>query len=373
MRINIAANEIITRILQRKKRHELSPEDVDLKEMLTSIMERANEFVPSESGSIFIDDPVLDENRKKPGKLYFVACYGKGSKKLVGAHISADTGIVGNSYRNGRPYISKRTEKDPLFSDHIDKKTKFNTKSIICIPIKIRGVTVGVLELINRVGCVSYSDKDLDLLKIFAGYTSTLIQNSLDAKRFADMAINDSLTGLFNDRYFYLRLSEEIAKARRSGKDISLIFMDLDRFKEVNDTHGHLAGSQLLREVGNLLAIFSEHHGCTPVRYGGDEFTLILPGRGVEKTRLLAEELRKTIEGFVFLEKRTSEEIPPLKIKNIITISMGVASLKKNVKKKISMSHTRDAIIKAADEAMYESKQSGKNTVTVCREILPKE
>ena len=373
MRINIAAGEIITRILQRKKRHELSPEDVDLKEMLTSILERANEFVPSESGSIFIDDPVLDESRNKPGKLYFVACYGKGSKKLAGAHISADTGIVGNSYRNGQPYISKHTEKDPLFSDHIDKKTKFNTKSIICIPIKIRGVTVGVLELINRVGCVSYSDKDLDLLKIFAGYTSTLIQNSLDAKRFADMAINDSLTGLFNDRYFYLRLSEEIAKARRSGKDISLIFMDLDRFKEVNDTHGHLAGSQLLREVGSLLAIFSEHNDCTPVRYGGDEFTVILPGRGTDKTRLLAEKLRKTIEGFVFLKKRVSKEIPALKIKNIITISMGVASLKKNVKQKLSMNHTRDAIIKAADQAMYESKQSGKNTVTVCQGIFPKE
>lgn len=371
MRINVAHVEIITRILQRKKWHELSPEDVDLKEMLTSILERANEFVPSESGSIFIDDPVLDENRKKPGNLYFVACYGKGSKKLAGACIPADTGIVGNSYKNGRPYISKHTEKDPLFSDRIDKKTKYNTKSIICVPIKIRGVTVGVLELINRVGCVNYSDMDLDLLKIFAGYTSTLIQNSLDAKRFADMATTDNLTGLFNDRYFYLRLSEDLAKARKSGKDVSLIFMDLDRFKEINDTHGHLAGSQLLREVGGVLAAFSDRNDCTPVRYGGDEFTVILPGREIERTSLLAEELRKTIEGFVFLEKRTSKELPALKIKNIITISMGVASLKKNVQKNIAPNHARDAIIKAADEAMYESKQNGKNTVTVCRKVFP--
>ncbi|MFZ3072348.1 MAG: sensor domain-containing diguanylate cyclase [Thermodesulfobacteriota bacterium] len=371
MRINIATSEIINRILQRKKWHELSPEDVDLKEMLTSILERANEFVPSESGSIFIDDPVLDENREKPGKLYFVACYGIGSKKLAGAYIPADTGIVGNAYRNGRPYISKHTEKDPLFSNQIDKKTKYSTKSIICVPIKIRGVTVGVLELINRVGCVNYSDKDLDLLNIFAGYTSTLIQNSLDAKRFADMAATDNLTGLFNDRHFYLSLSEEVAKARKSGKDVSLIFMDLDRFKEINDTHGHLAGSQLLREVGGILAGFSDRHVCTPVRYGGDEFTLILPGRGVKKTRLLAEGLRKTIEGFVFLEKRTSMELPALKIKNIITISMGVASIKKNVRKILTINQTRDAIIKAADEAMYESKQNGKNIVTVSRKVFP--
>ena len=334
MRINIAASEIITRILQRKKRHELSPEDVDLKEMLTSIMERANEFVPSESGSIFIDDPVLDESRKKPGKLYFVACYGKGSKKLVGAHISADTGIVGNSYRNGRPYISKHTEKDPLFSDHIDKKTKFNTKSIICIPIKIRGVTVGVLELINRVGCVNYSDKDLDLLKIFAGYTSTLIQNSLDAKRFADMAINDSLTGLFNDRYFYLRLSEEIAKARRSGKDISLIFMDLDRFKEVNDTHGHLAGSQLLREVGNLLCDFFRTPRLHARKVRRRRIHVNTPGTRSRENKASGGGTQEDNRRVRVPRKRTSEEIPPLKIKNIITISMGVASLKKNVKRR---------------------------------------
>ncbi|MBI5598841.1 MAG: sensor domain-containing diguanylate cyclase [Deltaproteobacteria bacterium] len=275
MRINAAKKTIIERVLRRQKRREHSPEEVDLKDMLKGILRRANEFVPSESGSILLDDPVLDENLRKPGRLYFVACFGKGSKVIAGTSMPVSTGIAGRTYTTGKAYLSRNVSCDPNFCGSIDHLTGYRTKSLICVPVEIRGTTIGVIELINRAGKKNYDGKDLTLLKIFAHYTSTLIQNSLDAKRFGELSIRDNLTGIYNDRYFFDRLSKEVRLAVLKRGDLSLIFLDLDRFKEVNDTHGHLAGSQLLREVGAIVRSLVGQD-VVPVRYGGDEFTLIL-------------------------------------------------------------------------------------------------
>ena len=138
MRINIASQEILEKILERKKKDEFGPSKVDLKKMLKEILTWANRFVPSESGSILLDDPTLDQFKQKSGELYFVACFGKGSGALVSTPLPADVGIVGRTYSSGRPYISKKVKEDNNFYSGIDRKTKFKTKSIVCAPIKIR-------------------------------------------------------------------------------------------------------------------------------------------------------------------------------------------------------------------------------------------
>ena len=124
------------------------------------------------------------------------------------------------------------------------------TQSLLSVPIQIGRSTCGVLELVNRRGGDGFGDRDMELLLIFAGYISTSLQNVLDANRYRELAKIDDLTGLYNDRYFNQALSESLEEAERDGSDLSLIFLDLDRFKEVNDEHGHLVGSQTLREVG---------------------------------------------------------------------------------------------------------------------------
>ncbi len=366
MRIYIARNTILEHVLKRKKyEHDRSPSKVDIRGTLKSILMWANRFVPSESGSILLDDPVLDEKRRKPGRLYFVACYGKGSKKLVGSVLSISTGIAGKTYRTGRPCISRYVEKDKDFYKEIDKITGFRTRSIICVPIQIKNTTIGVIELINKLDGINYDRTDLELLKIFAGYTSTLIQNFLDAKRFGELSIRDNLTGLYNDRFFYDYLLNEIKRATHDDKDLGLIFLDLDRFKEVNDTYGHLAGSELLKELGFILLNMSDHRIVT-ARYGGDEFAIVIPRRGIEYARRCAERLRKSIEEHTFLA-REGGSIPPLKIKNLITASIGVASLRRNVRPGLRPREMRDALIKAADTAMYMAKENGKNMVCVAK------
>ena len=365
MRINIAEKAVLNKILERKKKDAYRPEDVDLNDMLREILTWANSFVPSECGSILLDDPVLNQHKKKAGVLYFIACFGKGSGALAGTTLPINVGIAGNTYTSGKPYISKKVKLDRNFYSEIDQKTKFVTKSIICAPINIKGVTIGVIELINRVNGDDYGRGDLTLLKIFAEYTSTLIQNSLDAKRFGELSIKDNLTGLYNDRYFYDRLAKDIKNSLTDKKNLSLLFLDLDRFKEVNDTYGHLAGSRVLTELGSILAGSLKNRLATAARYGGDEFIVILPDTSLEKALKYAEDLRKAIQEFVFIKRSRPGGEKALRIAGVITSSIGIASLDPSLITGLhDQGELREALIKAADSAMYSSKQKGKNCVT---------
>ncbi len=365
MRINVAEKLILDKILERKRKDEYRPKQLDLKVMLKEILSWANTFVPSESGSILLDDPVLNQNREKSGVLYFVACFGKGSSALIETTLPVKLGIAGQTYSSGKPYISKKVLEDKLFYSDIDKKTNFQTKSIICAPIKIKNSTIGVIELINRLNGIDYDNNDLTLLKIFAEYTSTLVQNSLDAKRFGELSIRDNLTGLFNDRYFYDRLTKDLSRAVRRGSDLSLLFLDLDRFKEVNDAYGHLAGSSVITEVGGIIDAKLKIKDATAARYGGDEYVVILPDTSIEEAAAYGELVRRSIEEFVFLKRRYPGGEKALKIKGLVTASIGIASLKASVEGSSTVKDVREKIIKLADSAMYKSKQSGKNMVTL--------
>lgn len=365
MRINVAQKHILDKILERKRKDEYRPEQLDLKVMLKEILSWANTFVPSESGSILLDDPVLNQNREKSGVLYFVACFGKGSGSLIETTLPTKLGIAGQTYSTGRPYISKKVVEDKLFYSDIDKKTNFKTKSIICAPIRIKNSTIGVIELINRLNGIDYDHNDLTLLKIFAEYTSTLVQNSLDAKRFGELSIRDNLTGLFNDRYFYDRLTKDLSRAVRGKSDLSLLFLDLDKFKEVNDTYGHLAGSSVLTEVGGIIQSKLKIKEATAARYGGDEYVVVLPGASMEEAAEYGELVRRSIEEFVYLKRRYPGGDKALKIRGLVTASIGIASLKASIGAGSTVKEIREKIIKQADSAMYKSKQSGKNRVTL--------
>ena len=359
----IADETIIDRILQRKTKTELPARQVDLKEVLREILLKANEFVPSDSGSILLDDPLLKWGEGHKGKLYFMACFGVGSSGLAGTHLPDDVGIVGSTYRSGMPYLSKDISRDDKFYDAIDKKTQYESKSILAMPIKIYDSVVGVIELINRKEKVNYDDRDLSILEIFASYTSTLIKNALDARRFEDLSKRDNLTGLYNDRYFYERLDMETQKAIDEGSDLSLIFFDLDHFKQVNDTHGHLVGSRVLKEVALIINEVFLDSDAASARYGGDEFVILLPGYSLEQSSNYGETLREAIERNVFVRERPGPGEPPLNIEGVITCSVGIASLEKGEGKELKQ--MKAALIRGADGAMYRAKDLGKNRVSI--------
>jgi diguanylate cyclase (GGDEF)-like protein len=357
----------LERFLERHRSGLSLKSDFDLDLVLRQILQRANEFVPSESGSILLDDPFRKVAARRENELVFIATFGEAGRDLVGQRLSAKFGIVGRVYQTGTPYLSADVGEDSFFYADIDAKLGHTTHSIVCVPIYIGKHVCGVLELVNRIDGSPFSDRDRTLLEIFAGYTSFTLQNALDAKRAHELAKKDDLTGLFNDRWFNVRLTESLVEAKESGKELTLIFMDLDQFKGVNDCHGHLAGSQVLREVGFLLKRVITQEKATVARYGGDEFVMILPETSIEDTMKVCEEIRHTIENTTFLEREWGLGNPPLNLHGLISASIGIAQHVPGRADATSIEHEKSDLVRRADAAMYRAKTAGKNQVVVSR------
>lgn len=166
-----------------------------------------------------------------------------------------------------------------------------------------------------------------------------------------ELTLTDDLTNLFNLRYLHRAIEIEIDRSNRYGPPLTLIFMDIDSFKTVNDQHGHLVGSKLLVEIAQLL-LDSLRIVDIVARYGGDEFVIVLPQTPSEAGFKVAERLRKAMERHVFL-KHDGYSIK-------LTASLGVASYPENAKGK-------EDLFRIADEAMYRGKYSTKNIVYAAR------
>ncbi len=360
-------NPQIERFLQRQKRDMSLKTEIDLDLVLRQILQKANEFVPSESGSILLDDPFRKVASRRENELVFIATFGEAGRDLVGQRLSAKFGIVGRVYQSGTPYLSTDVDTDENFYPEIDARLGHTTHSIVCVPIYLGKHVCGVLELVNRIEGTIFTERDKTLLEIFAGYTSFTIQNALDAKRANELAKKDDLTGLFNDRWFNVRLTEALTEAREGGQELTLIFMDLDQFKGVNDCHGHLAGSQVLREVGFLLKRVISQEKATVARYGGDEFVMILPDTKLEHGMEMCEEIRKTIESTTFLEREWGLGNPPLQLNGVISASIGIAQHMPDRNSTVAIEQEKSELLRRADAAMYRAKSRGKNQVVVSR------
>ena len=353
----------IGKFLDRKRKVSSEIQDIRFDELFKEILDKANEFVPSEAGSVLLDDPQLKRGAKAQKNLVFIACFGPRAKILVGQTMPSNVGLCGKTYASGKPYKSNKAKEDRIYFEGIDSQVKYETASLISVPIMIEKAVVGVLELINKKGGQAYTDRELDLLKIFASYISTSLQNALEAKRSKELSATDDLTGLHNDRFFYHMLAHEIKCSEDSGEPLSLLFMDLDFLKTVNDRWGHLAGSQILREVGAILAGVVKIKGATLSRYGGDEFVMLLPGCDLRGGMEVAENIRVAIEKNTFLTKSVIEGESPLNLKGVITCSIGVASYREHVKRQRSPERNQNVFISLADQAMYKAKELGKNRI----------
>lgn len=357
----------LERFLERQKAGLSLKSDIDLDLILRQILQKANEFVPSESGSILLDDPFRKVAIRRENELVFIATFGHASRDLIGQRLSAKFGIVGQVYQTGTPYVSADVKEDDFFYAEFDQQLGHKTHSVVCVPIYIGKTVCGVLELINRLDGNIFTERDKTLLEIFAGYTSFTLQNALDAKRAHELAKKDDLTGLYNDRWFNVRLSETLSEARKSGSEGVLIFMDLDRFKAINDEHGHLAGSQVLREVGFLLKRIVQQGDATVARYGGDEFVIVLPNTSLDDGIAVCEEIRRTIEQTTFLEREWGFSMPPLRLAGLLSASLGVAQHVPVVDAVESLEQEKSDLLRRADAAMYRAKSLGKNLVVVSR------
>jgi len=344
--------------LERKKAALAFDTTIEFAEYLRRVLSLVAEFVPCEAASILLDDPRTKVTHPDQNLLTFVAAYGTRSAGLVGKQARLDRGIGSLVYTTRRPYLTNDPDNDPHFDASWDRFSDFHTRSLMALPIVIDGAIIGVLELVNCIRTWGFTQADERLMSLFADYTALSVQSLLDARRAGRAAITDELSTLYNDRFFHLKLSEQMEAARREGRDLALLFLDLNKFKGVNDAYGHLAGSQCLREVGLLLKESTVWPDAVLARYGGDEFVVILPGASRAEAERAAAGARAAIEGHTFLARSMGFSVPLRNLKGVIGCSVGVATLSEDTDPADPPDRQKDTLIRRADEAMYRGKSA---------------
>jgi diguanylate cyclase (GGDEF)-like protein len=217
------------------------------------------------------------------------------------------------------------------------------TQSRMCIPLVSFGQTLGVLMLeSDKIEC--FHEGDIESLEAVADICATAIQNAHYVERVKQLAYLDGLTGIFNRRFFELRIIEEMDRARRFQSGMAVLMVDIDQFKRLNDEFGHLLGDEVLRQVSS---IFHQQLRKIDVvcRYGGEEFAILLSQTNPQHALAVAEKLRRLVESWQF------PGVP-----RPVTISAGVATFPDH-------GTTRDELVKSADAGLYAAKQGGRNRV----------
>ena len=245
-------------------------------------------------------------------------------------------------------FLTGDHESDPRASDGA-------TGTVIGLPLRCRQRTVGALVGIDPVPSrtVPVLGSALTLsIRTVLEPPAIALDNALAIQKAEALSVTDDLTRLYNSRFLNQVLRRETKRAVRSGRPLSVLFIDLDGFKQVNDTHGHLAGSKALVEVATIL------RGCARetdvvARYGGDEFSLVLPETGREGALAVASRIRERLSNWRFLAS--------LGVSVHLTASIGIATLP-------DVAASTEELIRAADQAMYRVKAAGKDGVHVAQE-----
>jgi len=259
----------------------------------------------------------------------------------LGRRIPLGTGILGRVARTGESALVQTMGNAPIQGVLPDPR------SVLCVPISYSETLLGVLNVESRQED-AFSPEDVLIMNTLADLLATALHNSFVFQKLQQQSITDGLTGIKTRRFFWEALSSEWKRASRSGRPFSVVLIDLDKFKAVNDTLGHLEGDLVLARVGRLLEQKCRQSNVV-ARYGGDEFIILMPETGVEQAQALAERLRLWLS------------TDPMLQEHLITGSFGVASFPVH-------GFTAEEIIRIADEGMYVSKHAGGDRVSISDE-----
>jgi diguanylate cyclase (GGDEF)-like protein len=316
---------------------------LELEEILGAIMDKMAQFFGPEKWSMLMVDD-------KAGELYYAIAVGENAESLRGLRVPMGEGVAGWVASTGNPLVVPDVALDPHWSAFASKHPDLKIKSIACVPVRSGNKTLGVIQLLNS-KLDLLSEYSISFLRILCDYAAIAIQNARSMTLIQELTITDDVTGLFNARHLYTMLDEQVGQ----GQVFSLMFVDLDRFKSVNDTHGHLVGSRLLAEIGGLLRR-SLGPSNAAFRYGGDEFVALLPGMGKSAASGTTMALREDLRSTRFLEGAG--------LSLSVSGSFGLATYPED-------GNTVPTILRAADTMMYEAKitrdsvvVSGKGTVS---------
>ncbi|PKK89418.1 MAG: hypothetical protein CVV64_14530 [Candidatus Wallbacteria bacterium HGW-Wallbacteria-1] len=318
---------------------------IDTDRLLDIILEKAMTAAGATRGSLMLlnDDDSLELNRVMKWD------DPSGSPRAVESfecniQIKPGEGLAGRVIRTGEAVVLDDPSSDPDFKPY-ENQSIDPPRQLVCLPLSLKKNTFGVINLVNKADGTAFTDEDISLLKTLAGQAAMALEN---AKLFK-LAITDGLTGLFMVRHFNVRMEEELKRSRRYDSQFSLLFMDIDHFKNFNDTYGHQRGDVILVHVAELIRQTIRQDLDIPGRYGGEEFIVLLPETDSQGALVVAERLRQTVEKFEFPGE---DEVLH------VTISIGISMYPTDAADRMEL-------VRMADTALYFSKENGRNKATI--------
>jgi len=275
-----------------------------LKETLKAVMKQIGDIFAPLNWSLMLRD-------FKTGNLRFAVVVGTGRDQLEGKVIPRGKGIAGWIAENKQSVIIEDVRKDKRFYDEIDEITGFVTQSIIGVPLVSRDKVFGVIELINKLNGEPFTPLELKILTTIADFAAIAIEKAYYLSSLKRLASTDELTGLPNRRSFLKALEREQQRCSRYHTVYTVLLLDIDDFKKINDNYGHAVGDIVLRQFGTILQR-NIRKVDIPCRYGGDEFLVLMPDTRMEA----GEEVKRRIEKA--LSELAEKGVPPF------TVSIGL-------------------------------------------------
>ena len=242
-----------------------------------------------------------------------------------------------------RPLISPVASPDDIL---LPLPPGLGVHSYLGVPVVFQEHVTGLIALYNA-GAHPFSDEDARVAELFANQVAIALDNSRRVEQMERQAVTDQLTNLYNRRAFADMAEKEVGRARRYLRPLAIIMFDIDHFKNVNDTHGHLMGDKVLRILTEKVTKTTRSTDFV-CRYGGEEFIVLMPEAGREEALAMAERLREMVSGITIVAPEGTLSM---------TISLGIAALRSDGDESL------EGLINRADKAMYEAKAAGRNTV----------
>ncbi len=313
---------------------------LDLDTVLQTILEKiAAHFKPTSWALLMLDE--------SSHELYYTVAVGSACESVNALRFTTGKSLASWVIEHGEPLVFGDISQDPRID--ASSKDDFFAKpcSVVCMPVRTGGKVLGVMELMHS-DMQTYLRGQM-LLQALADYAAIAIENARAVQRIQELSITDDCTGLYNARHLSTVLAEEVQRSQRFGYEFSVLFLDIDNFKRVNDEYGHLTGSKLLGRIGQCL-----HENLRLVdsafRYGGDEFIILLPQTDKDGALLVARRLMGIFS--------SAPRLADLRVSLTLSASIGIASYPLD-------GTTSQSVVQRADEMMYQVKEGGRCNIAV--------
>ncbi|MBD3237423.1 MAG: diguanylate cyclase [Candidatus Eisenbacteria bacterium] len=338
----VTMNNKLARVLRKESCGEVARQDSELEILLEvsrlmqatlekekvfeRLLDLVQQAVPYESATLFLWDAGAERLQPATQRGHHVDLIG-------GVRFDHGTGFSGWVAKQRKPILLSELGRGRRHDDAV-------VGSFLSVPLVVQGDLVGVLNL-SHPEARRFDADHLRILSLIASQAAATIQRLLLYEEMRRLAITDDLTNICNRRHFLERLQHEIDRARRYETPFSVLFLDIDNFKELNDSFGHHVGDRILAELGSVLKYWARRSDLV-ARYGGEEFAILLPMTDKTRARCAAERLRQKIEQHTFYRRKK------------LTVSIGIAGFPED-------GESVDPLLGRVDEALYLAKQTGRN------------